>query len=45
VITDWAGQPLRWWPDGPDAAVRPGEVLAAGDERTHAQALRILDWR
>lgn len=44
VITDWAGQPLRWQPEGGVAVVTPGEVLAAGDARTHAAAMKILDW-
>ncbi|KAI8475911.1 MAG: hypothetical protein J3K34DRAFT_382483 [Monoraphidium minutum] len=45
VITDWAGRPLQWHPQSADAQVKPGEVLAAGDARVHAEALRILDWR
>jgi hypothetical protein len=45
VITDWTGQPLRWEPQGADAAVNPGEVLAAGDARTHAAAMKILDFK
>lgn len=45
VITDWAGRPLMWHPQSADAQVSPGEVLAAGDARVHAQAMSILDWR
>jgi len=45
VITDWAGQPLRWHPESAAAQVSPGEVLAAGDARAHAQAMKVLDWR
>lgn len=45
VITDWAGKPLSWHPEGADAKAEAGEVLAAGDQRTHDQALQILGWR
>ncbi|KAF8059378.1 HISN7 [Scenedesmus sp. PABB004] len=49
VITDWAGQLLRWSVAGGDVAAAiaaaPGEVLAAGDAATHAQALELLAWR
>jgi hypothetical protein len=51
VITDWRGNELRWRPPaeaaqaGSNEAFRadwPGEVLAAGDERLHKQALAKL---
>jgi inositol-phosphate phosphatase/L-galactose 1-phosphate phosphatase/histidinol-phosphatase len=51
VITDWRGNELRWQPSpeaaqsGSNEALRadwPGEVLAAGDERAHKQALAKL---
>jgi hypothetical protein len=45
VITDWRGQPLRWHPEGVDAPVTPGEVLAAGDARVHEAAMRVLDFQ
>eukprot|EP00775_Hariotina_reticulata_P004006 gene4006-4257_t len=49
VITDWSGQPLCWKLSEGDvaAAVKaaPGEVLAAGDAGTHAQALQLLAWQ
>lgn len=45
VITDWAGRPLQWHPESADAKVLPGEVVAAGGAATHAEALKILDWR
>lgn len=47
-VTDWEGRPLRW--EVTDANFEqaiseyPGEVLAAGDARTHAQALKLLSW-
>jgi hypothetical protein len=48
VITDWSGNALSWKVEGADvaAAVKgaPGEVLAAGDVRTHKQVLEVLDW-
>jgi predicted YcjX-like family ATPase len=44
TITDWQGQPLRWTPEGSTVTKYPGEVLAAGDKRVHAQALALLDW-
>ena len=50
-VTDWGGRPLRWAPPpGATSAADlrggfPGEVLAAGDARAHAQALQLLDWR
>ena len=37
IVTDWHGQPLTIQSDG--------NVCAAGDSRTHAQALDILAWR
>lgn len=42
------GGALRW-PQTPSgdyvlAGQLPGEVLAAGDPRAHAEALRALDW-
>ncbi|WIA15857.1 hypothetical protein OEZ85_012611 [Tetradesmus obliquus] len=49
VISDWSGQPLRWQVQGGDVAAAikaaPGEVLAAGDAETHAQALQLLAWK
>ena len=49
VITDWSGDALTWKVEGSDiaAAVKaaPGEVLAAGDARTHKQVLDMLDWK
>lgn len=48
VITDWSGHPLCWKLSEGDVATAlkaaPGEVLAAGDAATHAQALRLLAW-
>ncbi len=49
VVTDWTGKELRWAPQpgGDVASLRdswPGEVLAAGDPRCHAAALRLLDF-
>ena len=38
-ITDWEGQPLSWDESKMGAA---GEVLAAGDARVHAEALKVL---
>lgn len=38
VVTDWRGEELRWEP----GREMVNEVLAAGDRRTHAQALAIL---
>jgi inositol-phosphate phosphatase/L-galactose 1-phosphate phosphatase/histidinol-phosphatase len=37
VMTDWSGQPLT--------IESVGRVCAAGDARTHAEALRVLAWR
>jgi hypothetical protein len=45
VITDWRGRPLAWSDVGSGVASAPGEVLAAGDPATHAQALALLDWQ
>jgi len=48
TITDWRGEKLRWRPgaEGTGAAGGGGgEVLAAGDARTHAEALRLLGWK
>jgi fructose-1,6-bisphosphatase/inositol monophosphatase family enzyme len=49
MITDWAGRPLRWQLAGGDvtasASQCPGEVLAAGDARTHEQVLQLLQWK
>eukprot|EP00887_Chlorella_sp_A99_P006718 scaffold3.g6718.t1 len=47
VITDWRGEPLRWVPEAAGAGGHacPGEVLAAGDARAHAAALKLLAWR
>jgi inositol-phosphate phosphatase / L-galactose 1-phosphate phosphatase / histidinol-phosphatase len=46
MVTDWSGRPLRW---GGAAAKEGrgyvGEVLAAGDGRTHAAAVEKLAWR
>lgn len=40
VITDWEGNALRWSPR--QGGSFPGEVLAAGDEAAHKQALDLL---
>jgi inositol-phosphate phosphatase / L-galactose 1-phosphate phosphatase / histidinol-phosphatase len=45
VITDWRGEGLRWRPGGEGAAGGGGEVVAAGDARTHAEALALLGWK
>lgn len=45
VCTDWRGQTLTW--DIQEADQVPsftGEVLAAGDEATHRQALKVLSY-
>ncbi|KAL4859039.1 Bifunctional phosphatase IMPL2 [Chlorella vulgaris] len=46
TITDWRGQPLRWQAgtEG-DVSACSGEVLAAGDARSHQQALQLLAWK
>lgn len=48
VITDWRGAPLHWLPTDQGlqgAGSYPGEVIAAGDPRTHEQGLELLGWR
>lgn len=42
VMTDWMGEALRL---DPETITEAHEVVAAGDARTHAQALELLDWR
>jgi hypothetical protein len=47
-VTDWSGKPLTWRVSSSameDLHNFPGEVLAAGDERVHAQALQLLGWK
>lgn len=46
VITDWNDKKLRWRPDkdGESISAWSGEVLAAGDRRAHAEALKALDF-
>jgi hypothetical protein len=47
-VTDWSGQPLTWRVTSSameDLHRYPGEVLAAGDELAHAQALQLLAWK
>ncbi|PSC73171.1 Bifunctional phosphatase chloroplastic [Micractinium conductrix] len=46
VITDWRGEPLRWAVDSQgDVSACSGEVVAAGDARSHAQAVQLLQWK
>ncbi|KAL4459043.1 hypothetical protein ABPG75_013908 [Micractinium tetrahymenae] len=46
VVTDWRGQPLLWAVDSQgDVTACSGEVVAAGDARTHQQALDLLQWK
>lgn len=40
IFTDWKGNPLRIDPRRPETW--PGDCLAAGDEATHAEAVKIL---
>lgn len=44
VVTDWRGSELSWWPSDKKEVTAnfPGEVLACGDARAHAQALQKL---
>ncbi|CAK9276200.1 unnamed protein product [Sphagnum jensenii] len=41
VMTNWNGQPLRWWPELGEVNI---EVLAAGNETLHKAALSALAW-
>ncbi|CAG9463386.1 unnamed protein product [Pedinophyceae sp. YPF-701] len=45
-MTDWRGSDLVWLPDGMEGGSKkfPGEVCAAGDARSHAEALALLAW-
>lgn len=43
VMTDWSGRPLLASEEGTLDDL-PGEVIAAGDATSHAQALSALDW-
>lgn len=48
VITDWQGKALHWKSQSDSegqASGYPGEVLAAGDARSHQQALELLAWQ
>eukprot|EP00197_Chlamydomonas_leiostraca_P008919 CAMPEP_0202867762 /NCGR_PEP_ID=MMETSP1391-20130828/9609_1 /ASSEMBLY_ACC=CAM_ASM_000867 /TAXON_ID=1034604 /ORGANISM="Chlamydomonas leiostraca, Strain SAG 11-49" /LENGTH=291 /DNA_ID=CAMNT_0049547825 /DNA_START=210 /DNA_END=1085 /DNA_ORIENTATION=+ len=44
TVTDWVGHELQWWPaaGSTQPTAFPGEVLAAGDKRAHAQAVAKL---
>jgi inositol-phosphate phosphatase / L-galactose 1-phosphate phosphatase / histidinol-phosphatase len=46
VITDWNDRKLKWQADenGESITAWAGEVLAAGDRKAHAQALKALDF-
>jgi inositol-phosphate phosphatase / L-galactose 1-phosphate phosphatase / histidinol-phosphatase len=46
VITDWNDKKLRWHAadNGESITAWAGEVLAAGDRRAHAEALKALDF-
>lgn len=44
VITDWSGRDLHWLVESDDVVAPAGQVLAAGDSRTHKQALDLLAW-
>jgi inositol-phosphate phosphatase / L-galactose 1-phosphate phosphatase / histidinol-phosphatase len=46
VITDWNDRKLSWRVDkgGDSITAWSGEVLAAGDRRAHAEALKALDF-
>ena len=46
VITDWNDKKLTWHADGSGESISAwsGEVLAAGDRRLHAEALKALDF-
>uniref|UniRef100_A0A7N0T8C1 histidinol-phosphatase n=1 Tax=Kalanchoe fedtschenkoi TaxID=63787 RepID=A0A7N0T8C1_KALFE len=44
VISDWTGQALLW-EASPDSQATSFNVLAAGDERLHRQAVDSLQWK
>jgi inositol-phosphate phosphatase / L-galactose 1-phosphate phosphatase / histidinol-phosphatase len=46
VITDWNDRKLSWNPDKDKDSITAwsGEVLAAGDRRAHAEAIKTLDF-
>lgn len=44
VITDWRGDQL-YWEASSDARATSFNVIAAGDEQIHQQALDVLQWR
>ncbi|MCO5555253.1 hypothetical protein L7F22_008797 [Adiantum nelumboides] len=41
MLTDWKGQPLRWWPSL-DEKIHGTDVIAAGDKRVFEAALSTL---
>ncbi|KAI5079750.1 hypothetical protein GOP47_0005229 [Adiantum capillus-veneris] len=41
LLTDWKGQPLRWWPS-PAGKLHGTDVIAAGDKRIYEAALAAL---